>query len=80
MQGTKKRRLNKKELEKQLNDCGIEVRSTAKKLEELCEEKGLPIEVEKQKNLKDGLISPKGCCKCYGGEDSLMKLNCSNTL
>jgi hypothetical protein len=58
--GTKKRRLNKKELEKQLNDCGIEVRGTAKKLQELCAEKGLPIEVDEQKITEGWMDKPKG--------------------
>ena len=60
LEGTKKRKLTKKELEKQLTDSGIEARGTAKKLQQLCKDRGLPIEAEERKIVEGWVGKPKG--------------------
>ena len=58
--GTKKRKLTKKELEEQLTNNGIEARGTAKKLQQLCKDQGLPIEIEERKIIEGWVGKLKG--------------------
>ncbi len=60
LEGTKKRKLTKKELEEQLTNNGIEARGTAKKLQQLCKDRGLPIEIEERKIIEGWVGKLKG--------------------
>ncbi len=54
------RKLTKKELEEQLTNNGIEARGTAKKLQQLCKDRGLPIEIEERKIIEGWVGKLKG--------------------
>jgi hypothetical protein len=60
LEGTKKRYLTKKELEKQLADQGIEARGTAKRLQQLCRENNLPVAVQERKISEGWMGKAKG--------------------
>jgi hypothetical protein len=74
----KKRKLPKKELEKQLADNGIETRGASKKLQQLYKAQSLLIVAEEKEIIEDGWVNQRGCYKFYGREALSMKVICSN--
>ncbi len=78
LDGMKKRKLPKKELEKQLADNGIETRGASKKLQQLYKAQSLLIVAEEKEIIEDGWVNQRGCYKFYGREALSMKVICSN--
>jgi hypothetical protein len=60
LEGTKRRYLTKKDLEKQLADQGIEAQSMTNWLQQLCREDNLPIEIQERKNSEGWIGKAKG--------------------